>query len=208
VIKQLKTIQGRKAIILFTDGVDTTSEKAFYEDNLRNIEELDALVYPIQYDTFADVQRAGIPTIINPTGKPTPNNLPIPLPDPKTLPIPRRTRQPYPTPTNDPFPTPTSTPKISFPNGDSEEEYLKADEFLRQIAMRTGGDVYQATDKASMALSFSRIADELRQQYSLGFYPVEGIEGKKRRLKVKVNMVKVSVRSRESYIFGKKTSKK
>jgi hypothetical protein len=42
----------------------------------------------------------------------------------------------------------------------------------------------------------------------LGFYPIEGKEGQKRKLKVKVKREKTVVRSRDSYIFGKKSAKK
>jgi VWFA-related protein len=207
VIKQLKNIQGRKAVILFTDGVDTTSKTAFLEGNLRDVEELDALIYPIQYDTYNDVQKAGIPQILNPSGTSTPSStMPFPFPTPISLPNPRQTPRRTPTPDPVRYPTPQTPSGIS--TGDLEEDYQRADEYLKQLAMRTGGDVYPATDKASMALSFSRIADELRQQYSLGFYPADGIEGQKRKLKVKVNREKISVRARESYVFGKKSAKK
>jgi len=37
--------------VLFTDGVDTSSYLATYQSTLREAEELDALIYPIQYDT-------------------------------------------------------------------------------------------------------------------------------------------------------------
>ncbi|MCU0237959.1 MAG: VWA domain-containing protein [Pyrinomonadaceae bacterium] len=210
VVKKFRTIPGRKAIILFTDGVDTTSRKAFYEGNLRDVEELDALIYPIQYDTYNDVQRAssGIPPIISPSGTPS-STMPFPMPKPPTIPRTRRTPQPYPTPTQNPMPFPTPTkPPIGIQTGDSEEEYQRADAYLQQLALRTGGDLYPATDKATMALSFSRIADQLRQKYSLGFYQIEGKEGQKRKLKVKVKREKTVVRSRDSYIFGKKSAKK
>jgi VWFA-related protein len=49
-------IEGRKAIVLFTDGVDTTSRRASYQSNARDAEELDALIYPIQYDTYDDAR--------------------------------------------------------------------------------------------------------------------------------------------------------
>src|SRR5258708_3274494 len=52
--EKLDPIQGRKAIVLFTDGVDTTSKHASYESTLRDAEELDALVYPVQFDTYSD----------------------------------------------------------------------------------------------------------------------------------------------------------
>ena len=52
VIKErLNKIKGRKAIVLFTDGVDTASFQANYASTMREVEELDALIYPIQYDT-------------------------------------------------------------------------------------------------------------------------------------------------------------
>ena len=48
-------IEGRKAIVLFTDGVDTTSKHATYESTVRDAEELDALIYPVEYDTSSDM---------------------------------------------------------------------------------------------------------------------------------------------------------
>ena len=49
--ERLNKIKGRKAIVLFTDGVDTSSQQATYLSTLREVDELDALIYPIQYDT-------------------------------------------------------------------------------------------------------------------------------------------------------------
>src|SRR5262249_24541314 len=54
--ERLKHVQGRKAVILFTDGVDTTSTRSNDLENLHDALELDALIYPIRYDTYADVQ--------------------------------------------------------------------------------------------------------------------------------------------------------
>lgn len=55
--KRLNKIQGRKAIVLFTDGVDTTSTKRGYDSSLREAEEADATIFPIYYNTFADNNR-------------------------------------------------------------------------------------------------------------------------------------------------------
>ena len=52
--KQLGSIQGRKAVVLFTDGVDTTSRKNSYDSTLNFAEESDSLVFPIYYNTFFD----------------------------------------------------------------------------------------------------------------------------------------------------------
>src|SRR5256714_9281454 len=52
-------VEGRKAIVLFTDGVDTTSDRATYESTVRDAEELDALIYPVEYDTYSDMGGLG-----------------------------------------------------------------------------------------------------------------------------------------------------
>src|SRR5205085_6607127 len=48
-------VEDRKAIVLFTDGDDTTSKHATYESTVRDAEELDALIYPVEYDTSGDM---------------------------------------------------------------------------------------------------------------------------------------------------------
>ena len=55
--KRLNKIEGRKAIVIFTDGVDTTSKKANYDSTLDLAEESDALVFPIYFNTFFEVGR-------------------------------------------------------------------------------------------------------------------------------------------------------
>lgn len=54
---QLAKIEGRKAIVVLTDGVDTASTGLTAGSVLRDVEESDVLIYPIQYDTYDDVQR-------------------------------------------------------------------------------------------------------------------------------------------------------
>ena len=50
--KRLSTVTGRKAIVLFTDGVDTQSSKSNYDTTLSLAEESDSLIFPIYYNTF------------------------------------------------------------------------------------------------------------------------------------------------------------
>ena len=52
--KRLGSISGRKAVVLFTDGVDTTSRKNSYDGTLAYAEESDSLIFPIYYNTFGD----------------------------------------------------------------------------------------------------------------------------------------------------------
>src|SRR5215204_617293 len=59
--QQLSRVSGRKAIVLFTDGVDTTSRRANYESNVMDAQELDALIYPVQYDTSSDMNANNYP---------------------------------------------------------------------------------------------------------------------------------------------------
>src|SRR6185369_12446079 len=59
--QQLSRVQGRKAIVLFTDGVDTTSRRANYDTNVMDAQELDALIYPVQYDTSQDMNAGNFP---------------------------------------------------------------------------------------------------------------------------------------------------
>ncbi|CAN5478991.1 hypothetical protein BH10ACI3_BH10ACI3_18700 [soil metagenome] len=55
--KQLSRIEGRKAVVLFTDGVDTTSRKNNYDGTVNYAEESDALIFPIYYNTYLDNKR-------------------------------------------------------------------------------------------------------------------------------------------------------
>jgi len=76
--KHLKTIAGRKAVVLFTDGVDTSSHRASYDSTIRLAEESDAPIYSVDYDTsgYGGVGQ-GIPL---PGGRGTVLGLPLPRP--------------------------------------------------------------------------------------------------------------------------------
>jgi VWFA-related protein len=57
--KQLSKIEGRKAVVLFTDGVDTTSRKNSYESTVNYAEESDSLIFPIYFNTYYDNRLGG-----------------------------------------------------------------------------------------------------------------------------------------------------
>lgn len=182
--QKLKKIEGRKAIVLFTDGVDTSSRRASDFSNLSDAQELDALIYPIQYDTFAEVQAM--------------KNKPVVVPPTMPSPIPTKNKNPL------PFPIPIGGVGTPSSQGTTPEEYSKAGEYLNEMALRTSGRVYQASTTANLSQAFSNIAAELREFYSIGYYPQEDDKtGKKRKIKVKVNQEGVSVRARDGYVVGK-----
>jgi Ca-activated chloride channel family protein len=188
--QKFRGLSGRKAIVLFTDGVDTTSFHAYAVNNLSDALELDALVFPVQYDTFNDVQNIKNKPVI--TQPPTNNPFPVPTTVPSS-PLPF------------PIPVPNVGGATASDQGTSPEDYRKAGEYLNELANRTSGRLYKASSTANLALAFSNIAAELRQYYSLGYYPkAEGKTGGKRKIKVRVNQEGLVVRARDFYIVGKK----
>lgn len=54
---RLKRVKGRKAVVIFTDGVDYRSSNYMHFQNLRALEESDVIVYPIRFDTRAETER-------------------------------------------------------------------------------------------------------------------------------------------------------
>lgn len=66
--KKLITIADRKALIILTDGVDTTSKKSDYEKSLKEAEKSNTAIYPLYFDTYE--QFSGSSRI---------NRLPLPL---------------------------------------------------------------------------------------------------------------------------------
>jgi VWFA-related protein len=50
--QRLAGIQGRKAIVLLTDGVDSGSKQASLKKNIRDAEEANVVIYTVQYNTL------------------------------------------------------------------------------------------------------------------------------------------------------------
>src|SRR6267378_4202861 len=182
-------IEGRKAIVLFTDGVDTTSKHATYESTVRDAEELDALVYPVQFDTYSDA-----------TGS-----------------APSSGR--YPQSGSDVFAeilgeifggnsgrNGGGRHGGGWPGGGangSRGDYEIADRYLHQLADTTGARLYQADSTQNLSHAFANVAEELRRQYSIGYYPKNPAQaGQRRQIRVRVNQPDVAVRARDSYVFN------
>jgi VWA domain-containing protein len=56
-LSSVRTIQGRKAIVLFSDGVDWHSDAATFDGTLHWLDEEGAIVYAIRYDTRDETER-------------------------------------------------------------------------------------------------------------------------------------------------------
>lgn len=168
--KRLDKIEGRKAIVLFTDGVDTTSRGASYLSTLEDAEESEAVVFPIYYNTF--LQNIGI------GGGNGPMTTPPTLGLPGSIGV-------------------KATQQLS-------EEYARGRAYITELANVTGGKVFRAeSTPGGLTAAFESIAEELRRQYVLGYYPADtGSTGDRKTIRVRVNRPKLIVRSRDSYIVG------
>jgi Ca-activated chloride channel family protein len=77
---------------------------------------------------------------------------------------------------------------------------------LRKISDETGGGYFELLKTADLAPTFSRVAQELRSQYLIGFAPAT-LDGKVHKLEVKVTRPGMVVRARKSYLAApEKTS--
>jgi VWFA-related protein len=199
--QRFNRIDGRKAMLLFTDGVDTSSRLASYESNTRDAEELDALIYPVQYDTYAGGsspsggggggvwgggggnrrRRGGITDILA--------DIIV-----------------------------GGNVRIGGGGGGrggggggggnnctgcSREDYERGNAYLNDLARLSGARLYRADSTRDIAGAFSLVAEELRRQYSLGYYPKQqGQPGQRRRIKVRVMRPDLAVNARDSYIYN------
>lgn len=174
--QQLRTISGRKAVVLFTDGVDTTSRRASYDSTLRQAEESDAPIYSLDYDTQGTTGVFG-------QGLPLPNGRGGII-------------------LGWPFPRTGGGGGV----GGTAADYRRATAYLHALSNGTGGRFYSADSLVGIGQAFTWIAEELGRQYSLGYYPRNLSQaGERRQIKVRVDPPELVVKSRESYIYaGKK----
>ncbi len=191
--QQLKRIDGRKAVVLFTDGVDNISRRASYQSTVQETQETDILFYPIRYDTFEDNGGAA--------------NYP----------------------SNNPYPQQRRSGGIladilggiltggnvqigngrnPTTGGSSRADYETGRRYLQQLAQNSGGRMFEANRTNNLDAAFSGIAEELRRQYSIGYYPeMVGKTGERKQVKVRVLQPNLAVRAKDSYVVGQ-TDKK
>ena len=152
-LKHMKRVRGRKAIVLFSDGIDSR-DLASPRGNLREAEEQDTLIYTVQFSAsfwspFAAQNEKGFHKSIE-----------------------------------------------------------VADNYMRDLAQRTGGRRYEVENILDLSKTFGEVADELRRQYSLGYYPKRQLAvGQRRQIKVKVRIPNLVVQARDSYIVDQERVK-
>lgn len=194
-VTHIRNIEGRKAIVLFSDGVDNQLEgnagdgsRATFQQLYREIQEADALIYTIFLNTedssggaptrsgggvidiLGDILRGGGMGGRRPGGGGYPRRPPV-----------------Y--------------------GGSSREAYEEARQQMEMIADQTGARMYTPTRSQDLASAYSEIADDLRVQYTLGYNSTNPAkDGAWRKVKVAVvNRSDLVVRTRKGYYAGQET---
>ena len=205
--QDLNRIEGRKSIVLFTDGVKTTIKHATYESTVRDAEEFDALIYPVEYNTYSDMgggsggsrrggRGGGYPggnggggggSVLDVLGAILGGGN-----------------------GGGGYPRGGGSGGRrggggNWPggggSGNRPAEYKRADQYLHDLARVSGARLYDA-EQQNLDYAFRSVAEELRRQYSLGYYPKNVPHaGERRTVKVRVNRPELVVRTRDSYVF-------
>ena len=194
--QELSQIQGRKAVVLFTDGVDTTSQSASFESTVKEAEEADGLFYPIRFDTSRDMNPGyggmgggggrGYPPAGRRSGTVTWGDILGSIMSGGSMP-----------------PGVYGGGRRSGRAGNTTEEYATGKQYLETLATNTGGREFEASTLGNLDAAFAGIAEELRRQYSIGYYPDKvGQIGERRSISIKVNRPNVVVRAKNTYIVG------
>jgi VWFA-related protein len=165
--ERFQDVSGRKALILFTDGIDTASSEISDEDTFDAIvESEDVIVYPIRFSTRADVE-AKLESRRNSSLNSSRDGVVV---------------------------------KSSDYNLELDRTYRRADEYLYELAKLSGGVVERADRITDLKAAFNRIAEELRHQYVIGYYPVNSEKSSRtRKVDIKVDRPGVKIRFRPRY---------
>jgi VWFA-related protein len=175
--KQLQTITGRKAVVLFTDGVDTTSHRASYDSTIRLAEESDAPIYSVDYDT-SGMGGGGMGRGTG--GRGTIFGIPIPTPG-----------------------IPGSTIPGSSP-GDYRRAIAYLHALSNQTGGRFySGDTQFGIAQAFTWIA-EELGRQYSLGY---YPSTPGKEGERRQIKVRVTESDMVVKSRDSYIYSDKSKK-
>jgi hypothetical protein len=189
---KLKSASGRKAIILLTDGKDHGSQLGATE-LIDKVMESNILIYTIFYPTIlprAFDQRNPQNT---PQNNPNWESSPFPIPRgrgqmgrfPRFPRIERNDR--------------TQERRQERRQERANEKNQQATDFLTELAEVTAGRMYES-EVTDLRKTFRLIADELRHQYILGFYPDNSdFTESPHTIKVLVARKELVVRARRSY---------
>jgi len=206
--EKMSRVQGRKAIVILTDGVDTASKQATYESAIDLAASAGIITYTIQYETRNDggpvMKPLYIPGISNSLVSRSGakwQDAPKPKPESKDeskslINIPRPGGV---TPMSTPGSVPSSRVN-SQPRQPIRDRYLIAADFLRTLAAQSGGLPFRAESIENTSYAFQIIANELHNQYTLTYISNnEQRDGNYRAIAVGISNPDLVVRARRFY---------
>jgi VWFA-related protein len=171
-------VEGRSAIVLFTDGIDNQLEGGYpagsqttFDELYRGIQEAEPIIYPIFLDTIGVGAGAG--------GGPARKRAPS---------LERENSHPA--------------------SGNAQGEFASYELAMRQLQMiadQTGGRMYSPRKIEELAGIYADIAGDLRIQYRLGYIPANSARDDRwREIRVKIkNRPEAVVRTRKGYYAHK-----
>ncbi|MCI0485196.1 MAG: VWA domain-containing protein [Blastocatellia bacterium] len=185
VASRMRNVEGRKALILFSDGEDTTSSRASYDDAVELVTESDVLVYGLRYPG-SNYRRNPWPSTRNPIPQ-----IPFPLPIPWPIPWPRRRGGNF----------TASNPNMNAAADSQWRRQRGQRDFMEDITTAGGGPVYDAEQISDLRRLASRIAEELRHVYMISYYPTNALSnGGYRDVRIRVRgRSDIAVRHRRGY---------
>ena len=136
-IDELKSVDGRRVVLVFTDGDDTDSRLSA-GDVLESAKDHETMIYAIGLES-------------------------------------------------------------TFYAGPGRMQRTRPDRTLRKFAEETGGGYFELKKTDDLAPTFTRVAQELHSQYTLGFTPTL-LDGKEHKLEVRMKQSGMTARARKSYI--------
>jgi VWFA-related protein len=182
----LKQVEGRKAIVCMSDGLDSTSKMKF-SDVAPLAEKSDASLYFLELNT----ENATLQGLLKPKSDPGYVNF-----------SPGQIERYY--AENDPESLQRFRPRETLlPDTIREINtglYKLSRRELRTLAERTGGRVYPVKTLADLAGVYKQVGDELRSQYSIGYYPSNRSRDRGwRSIRVETRVPGATVRARSGY---------
>jgi VWFA-related protein len=182
-----KGVEGRKAVVALTDGVDSFGYTTF-KQILSEIESLNILTYFLEIDT-EEFTQAGMTRDCS---------------DESHFEFSRKQFKKYLTEYGKDVVMSENQPHCMLSRLErmqvNRRLYESARRELREMADKTGARVYPVKDLQQLEPAYSQIAAELRTYYSMSYYPTnEKRNGKWRTLRVKVNRPGFVAKTRPGY---------
>ena len=163
--------QGRKAVILLSDGVDTGSRLTL-NDAIESAQRADMIVYSILFSDESSYNRGGFSWPAGGIGGPMGGG---------------RRGGGYPGGGG------------RYPGAGRDHDPAEGKKVMKQLADETGGRYFEVSSKHPIEEIYASIQEDLRNQYNLGYSSDKPYDGTYRKIEVTAKQKDLTVRAREGY---------